>query len=117
MKKYLLAWGVAALVMIPGAFPAFAKDDAFTKFGRGMANIAVSPGEFYTQPVMLSENNDIATAIFGGLMKGTAMLVAREIVGICEVITFPFPFPTVGYGPIIKPATTFADWNARQPQA
>ena len=117
MKKYLLVVGVAALVLMSGVSLASAKDDAFTKFGRGMANIVTSPGEFYTQSMMMTDNHEISTSLFGGFMKGAVMFVAREVVGVCEVVTFPIPFPKVEYGPIIKPATTFTDWNTRQPQA
>ena len=116
MKKYLLALGVAALVLMNGVSPASAKDDAFTKFGRGMANIVISPGELYTQPIMLTDDHAVSTSIFGGLLKGAAMFVAREVVGVYEVVTFPFPNLKEGYGPIIKPATTFTDWDTRQPQ-
>lgn len=111
MKKYLLALGVAVFVLTGLVSSALAEEDnAFTKFGRGMANIVISPGEFYTQPVLLSKNNASSTSIFGGLLKGAAMFVAREAVGVYEVLTFPFPLPK-GYRPIIEPATTFTDWE------
>ncbi len=115
MKKYFLALLVAALVLMNLASPALAKDDAFTKFGRGVTNIAISPAELYTQPLLLSKSCEPAIAIFGGLFKGLSMFVVREVVGVYEVITFPFPIPK-GYGPIIEPATTFTDWDTRQPQ-
>ncbi len=116
MKKYLLAFGVVALALISLVSTSrAAEDNAFTKFGRGMANIVISPGELYTQPLLLSKNNDAPVAIFGGLLKGTAIFLAREGVGIYEVLTFPFPMPK-GYRPIIEPATTFTDWDTRKPQ-
>ena len=115
MKKYFLVFGVAAFVLISLVSAAFADDNAFTKFGRGMANIAVSPGELYTQPLLLSKNSEPLIAIFGGLFKGISMLIVREAVGVYEVITFPLPFPKE-YRPIIEPATTFTDWDTRQPQ-
>jgi putative exosortase-associated protein (TIGR04073 family) len=118
MKKYLLAFGVIAFILINlvPMSPAAEEDNAFTKFGRGMANIATSPGELYTQPLLLSKNNDVATALFGGLLKGAGMFIAREAVGVYEVVTFPFPMPK-GYRPLIQPATTFTDWDTRQPQS
>lgn len=114
MKKHILVLGAAALVLMSGISPAFAEDDAFTKFGRGVSNILTSPGELYTQPWLLSKDHATSTAIAGGLLKGVALIVAREAVGIYEVLTFPLPFPK-NYGPIIKPATTFTDWDTRQP--
>lgn len=115
MKKHLLALGVAALVLLNLASPAMAKDDAFTKFGRGVTNIAISPAELYTQPLLLSKSCEPTIAIFGGLFKGLAMFLIREVVGIYEVVTFPFPLPK-GYKPVLNPATTFTDWNIRYPQ-
>ena len=118
MKKYFWVAGLAALVLMVGIAPASAEDNAFTKFGRGMSNIVISPGEFYTQPIMMTENNSVSTAMFGGFLKGGAMFLAREAVGIFEVLTFPFPNPKgKGFGPIIQPATTFTDWDTRQPQS
>ncbi len=115
MKKNLLTLGIIAFVLVSLASAAFADDNAFTKFGRGMANIATSPGELYTQPFLLSKTSEPAIAVFGGFCKGLAIFIAREVVGVYEVITFPFPLPK-GYGPIIKPATTFTDWDTRRPQ-
>ena len=117
MKKYFIVGSVLAIILICGISPASAKDDAFTKFGRGMANIVISPGEFYTQPVMLSDHNATSTALFGGFNKAAALFLSREVVAELEVVTFPFPLPNAGYGPIINPATTFTDWDTRQPQS
>ena len=115
MKKYLLVFGMAAFVFASLLPRSIADDNAFTKFGRGMANIVISPAELYTEPILLSKDHDTTTAFFGGLFKGVVMIVAREIVGIYEVVTFPLPIPK-GYQPIIKPATVFTDWDIRQPQ-
>jgi putative exosortase-associated protein (TIGR04073 family) len=37
-----------------------------------------------------------------GLAKGVGMLVTRELVGVYEFVTAPFPVPE-GYRPILKP--------------
>ena len=112
MKKYILALGIAAFVLLSGISAASADDNAFTKFGRGAANIVTSPGELYTQPILLTKDHAASTSIFGGLLKGTAVFLMREVVGIYEIITFPIP----PYGPIIEPATTFTDWDTRKPK-
>ena len=91
-------------------------DDAFTKFGRWVANIALSPGELYTQPMMLSKDQPFGIALFGGVLKGVSMFAYREFVGIYEVLTFPFPIPK-GYRPIIEPDTTFTNWGNRAPES
>lgn len=115
MKKYLLTLGLVGCVLTSSIPAAFAEDNAFTKFGRGMANIVISPCELYAQPMLLSKTHEPSIAIFGGLFKGLSMLVAREIVGVYEVITSPIPVPK-GYRPIINPPTTFTDWGTRYGQ-
>ena len=115
MKKILIFLGIAAVVFLHATPGALAEDNRITKFGRGMANIVISPGEFYTQPVMMSVDHETPIAIFGGLLKGGGMFLAREAVGIYEVLTFPFPLNN-NFRPIINPPTTFTDWNSRKPQ-
>jgi len=115
MKKNLLAFGAAAFVLTSLVSVALAEDNAFTKFGRGMANIVIAPAEIYAQPVLLSQTNEITTALFAGLLKGISMFVVREVVGVYDVITFPIPIPK-GYKPVFTPATTFSDWSTRYTQ-
>jgi putative exosortase-associated protein (TIGR04073 family) len=115
MKKYVLALGLAAFVLAGLASQASADDNAFTKFGRGMSNIVISPTELYVQPLLFLKKSEPSIAFFGGLFKGLSMFIAREVVGVYEVITFPIPIPK-GYRPIINPATPFTDWDTRCPQ-
>jgi putative exosortase-associated protein (TIGR04073 family) len=115
MKKIILSLGVAAFILLQASHAVLAEDNAITKFGRGIANIVISPGEFFTQPLMLSKDHEVPVALFGGVLKGAGMFVARECVGIYEVLTFPLPLPK-GFKPIINPPTTFTDWDTRQPQ-
>ncbi len=115
MKKIIISLGIAAFVLSLAAPAVLAEDNRTTKFGRGMANILISPGEFYTQPILMSPDHEPPIAIFGGLLKGGGMFLAREAVGIYEVLTFPFPMNN-GYKAIINPPTTFTDWDTRKPQ-
>lgn len=112
MKKISLILGTVLFILAGMAASASADDNAFTKLGRGIANIVLSPGEFYTQPILMEKNHDESVAIFGGIVKGFSVFVTRELVGVFEVLTFPFPVPK-GYKPLIEPVTTFADWDAR----
>jgi putative exosortase-associated protein (TIGR04073 family) len=112
VKKIVLLLGIATLVLIQPV-SGICEDDAFTKVGRGMANIFTSPGELYTQTLLLAKDNEASVAIFGGIFKGVGIMLARQVVGIYEVLTFPFAIPE-GYRPIIQPATTFTDWTIRQ---
>ena len=113
VKKISIVLGIVTLALM-NPVSGICADDAFTKLGRGLSNITTSIGELYTQPLLLSKDNEASIAFFGGFSKGLAIMLAREVVGIYEVITFPFPLPK-GYRPIIEPATTFTDWEARQP--
>ncbi|MDD5226065.1 MAG: exosortase system-associated protein, TIGR04073 family [Candidatus Omnitrophica bacterium] len=116
MKKNILILAVVVWMFAGWVSMAFADDSAFTKFGRGMANILISPAEIYAQPVLLSQTNEIPTALFGGLLKGISMFIVREVVGVYDVITFPIPIPK-GYKPVFTPATTFSDWSTRYTQS
>lgn len=115
MRKILFLGFIATAILTHAAPAALAEDNAATKFGRGMANIVISPGEFFTQPIMMSKTHEAPIAIFGGLLKGAGMFIARECVGVYEVLTFPFPLNN-GFKPIINPPTTFTDWENRKIQ-
>ena len=54
---------------------------------------------------------DIAGLTYGTL-RGVAFIIAREVVGVVDIVTFPFPLPNcpdtpqgfgAGYGPIMTP--------------
>lgn len=116
MKKNILFIGIALYILAAAASTTFAYeyDTAFTKLGRGFANILTAPGELYTQPIMMSNDYDAVTSLIGGFFKGMAMFGLRECVGIYDVLTFPLPFPR-DYRPVMEPATTFANWEERRP--
>ncbi len=115
MKKILLGGAIVAVILTQAATAILAEDNPVTKFGRGVSNIVISPGEFFTQPIMLAKDHEAPVAIFGGLLKGAGMFVARECVGVYEVLTFPFPLNN-NFKPIINPPTTFTDWENRKTQ-
>jgi hypothetical protein len=58
---------------------ASAEDGPFTKFGRGMSNIVLSPRNS-TCSRCSSQGPTSSIAIFGGIAKGLVMFVAREVV-------------------------------------
>ena len=58
------------------------------------------------------EQGGIAGVTYGPL-KGVCYVIAREVVGVVDIVTFPFPLPDcpddpagfgAGYGPIMRPA-------------
>ncbi len=92
------------------------------KLGRGIANCAFGPLELPMKWYDTSfEYGGIAGLTYGTL-KGICFVIAREVVGVVDIITFPFPLPGCprerdghgwGYGPIMRPAwvvNTDHDW-------
>ena len=83
------------------------------KLGRGIANCAFGPLELPMKWYDTSlEYGGIAGLTYGTL-KGVVYVIAREVVGVVDIITFPFPLPGCprerdgygwGYGPIMRPA-------------
>ena len=83
------------------------------KLGRGIANCAFGPLELPMKWYDTTfEYGGIAGLTYGTL-KGVAYVILREIVGVVEIVTFPFPLPGCpperkgygwGYGPIMRPA-------------
>jgi putative exosortase-associated protein (TIGR04073 family) len=88
-------------------------DDNFVrKLARGVANVGFGVLEI---PMKIhdvnQENGGIASVTYGTFL-GITHFVARELVGVFEVVTFPIPMPGGdvesdgngwGYGPIITP--------------
>jgi putative exosortase-associated protein (TIGR04073 family) len=78
---------------------------ALTKFGRGVTNIATSPGEFVNQiPAAMEQSPDYFTGFITLLGRGLGYMCLRAGAGIYDLATFPFPGKT-NYGSIIKPET------------
>lgn len=83
------------------------------KLSRGIANCAFGPLELPMKwHDVTFESGGIAGLTYGTL-KGVAYVIAREVVGVVDIITFPIPLPGcpnerdgygAGYGPIMRPA-------------
>ncbi len=83
------------------------------KLGRGIANVAFGALEI---PMKMWDVNQSMGGIAGityGPLKGVAYTVAREVVGVVDIVTFLVPLPDCpdeaegygyGYGPIMRPA-------------
>jgi putative exosortase-associated protein (TIGR04073 family) len=88
------------LLITPGL--AAARDSAARKVGRGAANLTLGvlalPGEI----VQTTRDSGPFVGATWGLVKGVAMTVATEVVGLWEVLTCPFETPP-GFKPILKP--------------
>jgi len=99
MKRVLAAM-IVALVCAVGALPASAQT-APRKFGRGLAAMTTGflevPGNIYAE----TESRG-AEGVPLGFAKGLGMVVVRELVGVHEFVTAPFPIPA-HYQPVIEP--------------
>lgn len=99
MKKFTAVFLAVFLLSSSTAFAG-----PFTKLGRGFTNILTGPGEVLVQIETLRQDNDLVTALFGGLFKGVAMTIARELGGVYDVVTFPISLPRE-YRPLWQPPT------------
>ena len=98
LHRLIFVFGVLSSMAVPANAHA---QTAERKFGRGLAAIACGflelPGNIVGQT---EEKGAIGIPI--GLAYGVGMLVTRELVGVYEVLSAPFPAPA-GYRPILKP--------------
>ncbi len=72
------------------------------KLGRGIGNAA---GGWMEIPYTMHnrwDSNDVPTSFFSGVLIGIVKGVARTVIGVFEIATFPFPIPP-GYAPILSP--------------
>lgn len=117
MKKFFAAAILA--VSLFGAFNASAAtgpnwiEYPLEKLGRGVANVAFGPLELLIQPWDVNNDQGAIASLTYGVFKGIVWTVAREVVGVIDIVTFPFPLPECpmdelesgwGYGPIMRPA-------------
>lgn len=76
-------------------------DTAAHKFGRGLAGMTCGVLELPGN-IIKETNAKGAVGIPVGLAMGVGMIVTRELVGVYEFVSAPFPAPA-GYRPILSP--------------
>ena len=101
MKKALVA--AAVLILMTGMCAEGRCQDAFKKLGRGLVNVVTCPAELPKTVSKTYRDRGPVDAVGFGVPKGLAMMVLRAVMGTIEAVTFPFPIPSVGYDPIMKP--------------
>jgi putative exosortase-associated protein (TIGR04073 family) len=77
-------------------------DTAADKFGRGLAAMTTGFLELPGNIVVESRRSGAAVGMTYGFAKGLGGIVVRELVGVYEFVTAPFPVPA-GYEPILSP--------------
>ena len=100
-----LAAPILALLATPIA--AFADDPveeltAARKLGRGLTGILWGVLEVPGNMVQEGREHGVLYGATVGLFMGAGKLVARELIGVYEVVTAPFQAPP-GYQPILEP--------------
>lgn len=73
------------------------------KLGRGVANVAYGMWELPIKIVEVRNVDGPVAASTLGVIKGLTAGFQRTMVGVYEVLTFPFPQPTGTYEPMIEP--------------
>lgn len=88
-------------------------DQMGEKLGRGVANVAFGPLEILIRPYDVAKDKGAIASLTYGIFKGIFFVVAREIVGVVDIVTFFMPLPGAtwdpndagwGYGPYMRPA-------------
>jgi putative exosortase-associated protein (TIGR04073 family) len=86
------------------------------KLGRGVSNLIFGPFEILIQPYEVNKEEGGISALTYGVFKGVYYFLTRAVVGVVEIVTFPFPLPGAspsgfkdewGYGPLIQPEWVF----------
>lgn len=75
---------------------------AMDKFGRGLAGMTCGVMELPGNIVQETRLHG-AAGLPKGIALGLGMIVARELVGVYEFLTAPFPIPA-DYQPVLTPA-------------
>ncbi len=100
----LLALGLLTLVLV-SASPQTAVAQEYTaarKAGRGLAGMTCGFLEIPGNIVELSDEKGPAWGFTLGFAEGLGRFVVRELVGVYEFLSAPFPAPA-GFQPILKP--------------
>ena len=85
----------------------FAQNNMLRKLGRGCANVVTGAIEV---PKAIQEtfyDEGPVAAVSWGVVDGLYKFVARTVVGVYEIVTFPIPLPA-GYAPIVEPEFLFS---------
>jgi putative exosortase-associated protein (TIGR04073 family) len=102
------------LLAVLACAPSAAAQSAPRKFGRGFAAMTTAFLEVPGNMVAETRARGAGEGIPLGFAKGLGMIVPRELVGVWEVISAPFPVPA-GYRPILQPEFPWGYFEAGVP--
>lgn len=75
---------------------------AARKLGRGIAGVTLGVLEIPGNVVQETRTNGVASGVTVGLAVGIGKFVARELVGVYEIVSSPFALPA-DYQPVLQP--------------
>jgi putative exosortase-associated protein (TIGR04073 family) len=108
---------LASIVLsLLGPAAAAAKDGPARKLGRGFANLGLGVLAIPGQVIETTRESGPALGVTWGIVKGTAVMLATEVVGLFEVVTCPFATPP-GYGPILEPEFPWQHFSESESQS
>ena len=97
MKKIFSIVLLLAIIFMCGNSHA---DTALKKLGRGAANVITCPIEIVYRIGEVNKEDGPIAAFTWGVLNGVWRTGVRAVVGVYEIITFPFPLPK-NYKPIV----------------
>src|SRR5574337_1706798 len=111
--KWLMMVGFASVALASGHMAVASAEEwagpaaASQKAIRGLANAGLGVVVEVPKTVYYDTREDgLLYGLTVGLLEGLSWGLARSLVGIYEVVTFPFPIPE-GYRPIYQPQYPF----------
>lgn len=77
------------------------------KLGRGIANLLYGSTEIPVTIAKVNKDEGNAAALSYGVVRGFGRSAARHVVGLAEILTFPFPLWHSSYGPYLPSDTRY----------
>jgi putative exosortase-associated protein (TIGR04073 family) len=106
---------IASLVVLASivvSTSAAAENSPARKLGRGFANLGLGVMAIPAEMIDTTRESGVAVGLTWGLVKGTGMMAATEVIGLWEVVTCPFATPP-DYTPILAPEFPWQRFNDR----
>jgi putative exosortase-associated protein (TIGR04073 family) len=73
------------------------------KLGRGLSNFFIAPAEVFVTVTTINTYDGNSAAAGYGVVRGVGRSAARHVVGLLEILTFPFPAWRESYYPMLPP--------------
>jgi putative exosortase-associated protein (TIGR04073 family) len=102
-KRWILIAVLMAAAVVSAPAGAATDGGPVRKLGRGFGNLTTGWLELGTQIMQTTEKSGSWAGATVGFARGLVFGVGRTLVGAIELVTFPIPNPTTGYGPVIEP--------------